>query len=82
MRAKDEDEYEKALRLARLMEQLGSEPDGNPEDDVLRALIAHPAAIKPLYGLLTGEFHPAAGRMPMLSEIGRIVKKGVKKPPV
>ena len=65
---------EETLRWGRLIEQLTSEPERDPETDVLRALMAHPASIRPLYRLLVGN-DPGQGLMQMLSEIGRRVRK-------
>ena len=64
---------EETLKWGRHIIQLTSEPETHPENDVLRALLAHPAAIRPLYQVLVGH-DPGQGLMQMLSEIGRRVR--------
>jgi hypothetical protein len=68
----EEDEQTRRLRL--FLEQIGSEASGDPEKDVFRALMAHPAAIAPIYRAFIDP-DPVVGRLPMLGEIALRVRK-------
>ncbi len=66
-------EDEKHRRLMVFLDRVASEPEGNPEQDVLRALVQHPAALRPLYLLIVGD--ATQGRAQMISEILRRVRQ-------
>ncbi len=72
-----DDEMSRFLGLC--VERL-SGPDGErPESEVVRALAAYPAAIRPVYSAITGDRSPVVGRLQMLSEIVQRVRPVKRK---